>query len=75
MKEQCPVCGRSDGMSFPADQGDKWGRAWCWHCDVKGPEVRTLYDTSDDAPWHIEAMREFRDVMKEHDAWHREVNP
>jgi hypothetical protein len=55
----CPFCGGvPDGNCFYADQGDKWGRVVCG-CGAQGPEVRTSYDVSEDAPWHDDAIAEW----------------
>jgi Lar family restriction alleviation protein len=62
----CPFCGESD-TEMEADQlqGTKWGRVVCRNCGGIGPEVRTDYDTSANAPWHAEAIEE----------WNRRTDP
>ena len=56
----CPFCGGTPNpdnpYTFQCSQGDKWGSVVC--C-CAGPEVRTGYDTSDDAPWHEDAIKEW----------------
>lgn len=54
----CPFCGY-ESMYFDFDQGTKWGRVKCSCCGAEGPEVRTLYNISDIAPWHDEAIHEW----------------
>jgi len=52
----CPFCGESKNFGFEVDQGDKWGRVVCKSCAAEGPEVRTSYDMSDNAPWRNSAI-------------------
>lgn len=65
MSEQlkpCPFCGHDNfghDPLFITDQGDKWGRAVCAGCEASGPEVRTGYDTSKNAPWHADALHDW----------------
>ena len=56
----CPFCGY-DKIQITADenQGYKWGRAVCICCNAVGPEVRTGYDKSFEAPWRAEAAAEW----------------
>ena len=54
----CPFCGGTD-FSYETDQGTKWGRVACNTCAAWGPEVRTSYDTSENAEWHIDADSEW----------------
>ena len=56
----CPFCGY-DKIQITADenQGYKWGRAVCICCNAVGPEVRTGYDKSFEAPWRAEAKAEW----------------
>ena len=50
----CPFCGGKVIRYFVSEY--KWGAAICNNCGATGPDVRTNYDTSDDAPWHKEAL-------------------
>jgi len=54
----CPFCGSKD-LSFRMNQGDKWGFVVCNTCAAQGPEVRTSYDDSENAPWHNDAIEEW----------------
>ena len=55
----CPFCGSENiGTAFDYEQGMKWGTAVCLSCGVKGPEVRTGYDKSEDAGWRTDAIDE-----------------
>lgn len=57
----CPFCGEVPPPGcFIMDtaQGNKWGYVQCG-CGVKGPEVRTEYNPSPDAPWHSRAAKEW----------------
>lgn len=59
MKE-CPFCGGDDVVTvLDREQGQKWGFAGCNSCAARGPEVRTGYDTADEAPWRAEAIAEW----------------
>ena len=58
----CPICG-ADNM---CTDGFKWGRAYCNSCNCAGPEVRTGYEESLDAPWREEARKQFVEVVNEH---------
>ena len=53
----CPFCGETPDITNPATfidhQGTKWGSVQC--CAL-GPEVRTGYDVSKNAPWHEDAI-------------------
>lgn len=50
----CPFCGEvPTTIEADANQGYKWGRV---RCCIEGPEVRTGYETSDNAPWHANAI-------------------
>lgn len=51
----CPFCGGTH-VYYITTQGAKWGSAVCSECGVIGPEVRTGYDQSENAPWHVEAL-------------------
>ena len=61
----CPICG-ADSLSTDFTDGFKWGRAYCNSCDCAGPEVRTGYEESLDAPWRTEARKQFADVANEY---------
>ena len=61
-KYLCPICG-ADNM---CTDGFKWGRAYCNSCGCAGPEVRTGYEESLDAPWREEARKQFVEVVNEH---------
>ena len=61
----CPICG-ADNMRTDFTDGFKWGRAYCNSCDCGGPEVRTGYEESFDAPWREEARKRFADVANEY---------
>ncbi len=61
----CPICG-ADNMCTDFTDGFKWGRAYCNSCDCAGPEVRTGYEESLDAPWRTEARKQFADVANEY---------
>lgn len=61
----CPICG-ADSLSTDFTDGFKWGRAYCNSCDCGGPEVRTGYEESLDAPWREEARKQFVEVVNEH---------
>ena len=55
----CPFCGwHGDSLDFIADasQGYKWGSGYCPECGATSGEVRTGYDTSENAEWHEEAI-------------------
>jgi len=54
----CPFCGETEKFTFDTNQGTKWGFIQC-ACAVTGPEVRTSYDTSADAEWHKDAIKEW----------------
>lgn len=55
----CPFCGLTpEENSYYADQGNKWGRVVCG-CGAYGPDVRTSYDMSPNAPWHADAAKEW----------------
>lgn len=58
--ERCPFC-KSHRITteFDWSQGSKYGSAVCMECFAHGPEVRTEYDGSSDAPWREEAIREW----------------
>ena len=62
---KCPICG-ADSLSTDFTDGFKWGRAYCNSCDCGGPEVRTGYEESLDAPWREEARKQFVEVVNEH---------
>ena len=62
---KCPICG-ADNMCTDFTDGFKWGRAYCNSCDCGGPEVRTGYEESLDAPWREEARKQFVEVVNEH---------
>ena len=64
-KYLCPICG-ADNMCTDFTDGFKWGRAYCNSCDCAGPEVRTGYEESLDAPWRTEARKQFADVANEY---------
>lgn len=64
-KYLCPICG-ADSLSTDFTDGFKWGRAYCNSCDCGGPEVRTGYEESLDAPWREEARKQFVEVVNEH---------
>ena len=64
-KYLCPICG-ADNMCTDFTDGFKWGRAYCNSCDCAGPEVRTGYEKSLDAPWRMEARKQFADVANEY---------
>ena len=49
----CPFCGEIPS-GFYMDQGYKWGGV---QCCCQGPDVRTGYDDSHDASWHIDAVK------------------
>ncbi|NCB53119.1 MAG: hypothetical protein EOM54_14780 [Clostridia bacterium] len=66
-KYLCPICG-ADSLSTDFTDGFKWGRAYCNSCDCGGPEVRTGYDENLDAPWRVEARKQFVEVVNEHAA-------
>ncbi len=53
----CPFCGSTE-IQFVVTQGTKWGQVEC-ACTARGAEVRTGYDTSDNAPWHEDAIEEW----------------
>lgn len=56
----CPFCGSDLGVCFNyGTNSDKWGTAQCKACGAQAGEVRTDYDNSKDAPWHIEAVKEW----------------
>ncbi len=63
MSEQlkpCPFCGEQiKVLNFETNQGTKWGFASCPYCCATGPETRTSYDTSENAPWHEKAVKEW----------------
>ena len=61
----CPICG-ADSLCTEFTDGMKWGRSYCNSCDCCGPEVRTGYDESIDAPWRTEARKQFADVANEY---------
>ena len=46
----CPFCGKQCSQ-LVIDQGDKWA-----HYEPSCLEVRTRYNTNDDAPWIAEAI-------------------
>jgi len=51
----CPFCGDVPStIEADGNQGFKWGRV---RCCIEGPEVRTGYDTSANAPWHAAAAQ------------------
>jgi len=54
----CPFCG-CKSVSYETNQGTKWGFAVCDQCRACGPEVRTSYNTSENAEWHIQANIEW----------------
>ena len=56
----CPFCAGT-ALMFKVDgsQGLKWGSVVCCDCESAGPMVRTGYDTSDKAPWHEGATKEW----------------
>ena len=64
-KYLCPICG-ADNMCTDFTDGFKWGRAYCNSCDCGGPEVRTGYEESLDAPWREEARKQFVEVVNEY---------
>lgn len=50
----CPFCGNTPShIEADESQGTKWGSVVC--C-IRGPEVRTGYDTSPNAEWHKDAI-------------------
>lgn len=53
----CPFCGATS-VSFARVDGYKWGAVIC-SCGAQGPDVRTSYDISENAPWHKEALMEW----------------
>ena len=53
----CPWC-KEVPHYYYMSQGYKWGGIEC-DCGARGPEVRTSYDESEDAPWHKEAIEEW----------------
>ena len=56
----CPFCGDTCvSCQLDGSQGIKWGAAVCGNCGAQGPEVRTGYDTSESAPWHEQALKEW----------------
>ena len=56
----CPFCGYDEiQITVDENQGTKWGRAVCFSCNAVGPEVRTGYDKSFEAPWRAEAAAEW----------------
>ena len=63
--EPCPFCG-SVLITTEMDQlqGTKWGYAICGECLSCGPEVRTGYDKSDNAPWRKYAIEEWNQRTK-----------
>ena len=64
-KYLCPICG-ADNMCTDFTDGFKWGRAYCNSCDCGGPEVRTGYEKSLDAPWREGARKQFVEVVNEY---------
>ena len=58
MIKPCPFCGCKT-VSYDTNQGTKWGFAVCGQCSACGPEVRTGYDISENAEWHIQANIEW----------------
>ena len=60
----CPICG-SDRIVFQLADGpkSKWGAAYCAACHMAGPEVRTQYDDSENAPWHGDALEQWHAVI------------
>lgn len=61
----CPFCGATDGLWFCLVPSHKWGFVRCSNCGAQGPEVRTGYDTSEDAPWRADAEREWNGRVEE----------
>ncbi|MBU6408058.1 MAG: Lar family restriction alleviation protein [Alphaproteobacteria bacterium] len=59
--EPCPFCGEDVAITYPqaGDTREKWGAATCISCGAVGPDVRTDYDTSENAPWRAEAIKEW----------------
>lgn len=56
----CPFCaGTSVATHLDEAQGTKWGFAACGECAARGPEVRTGYDCSEQAPWRAQALAEW----------------
>ena len=55
----CPFCGSSNIDFQFGTNSSKWGAVICSRCGVQGPEVRTNYDASENAPWHEDALREW----------------
>jgi Lar family restriction alleviation protein len=54
----CPFCGENEVVTeMDHEQGTKWGYAICQYCCARGPETRTGYDASNDAPWRHEAIK------------------
>ena len=56
-KKPCPFCG--DTCASCQATGAKWGAVVCGNCGARGPEVRTGYDISENAPWHDQAYKEW----------------
>lgn len=56
----CPFCaGTTVATHLDETQGTKWGYASCGECSARGPEVRTKYDCSEQAPWRAQALTEW----------------
>ena len=43
---------------------DKWGYAICSDCSAQTGSIRTRYDTSPDAPWRAEAIKDWNTRYK-----------
>ena len=52
----CPFC-KCKQFYYDTNQGTKWGFVVCVECGATGPEVRTGYNTSDNAEWHKDANK------------------
>lgn len=56
----CPWCGETNvSTEIDANQGYKWGYAYCAECGSRSSEVRTQYDQTAEAPWRAHALKEW----------------
>jgi len=62
--QPCPICGATAWIFADNGQGMKWGNATCGNCGIVSPEVRTMFDLSDDADWHDFAIEELRSIVE-----------